>query len=77
MTSNDFFIQKAFKGSKKGALHQQLGISPNHKIPMDLLKYILSCKDNCTVSVYGKPVKVTPLLKRRANFLLNVDRARH
>ena len=55
---------------KKGALHKQLGIPEDEKIPMSLLEKILIAKPGDKVTYYvdgkKKEVKVTPLLQRRA-----------
>jgi hypothetical protein len=68
------WIQKAFKGHHKGALHRQLGIPLHEKIPMYILEHIIKSPLGHTDTINGHPVAVTPLLKKRANFLLNIDR---
>lgn len=70
------WIQKA--RPKKGALSRQLGISEDKNIPTEMLKYIRDAPVNTwfdkTHFMYAHPkrIKVTPLLKKRANFALNV-----
>lgn len=71
------FIQKAH--IKKGALHRQLKISPKKTIPRYLLEDIKHTRSNGYVWKYGangstKRIKVTPLLKKRVNFALNIRR---
>ena len=56
-----------FEGLKEGALHKQLGIKEDKKIPKTLLRKITAGKVGDTVE--GK--KITPLLKKRAQFALN------
>ena len=63
------WIQKATNPKKKGALHKQLGISPDKKIPKKTLRDIT--KTPIGKHTHGKTV--TPLLKRRAIFALNAQ----
>ena len=56
---------------KEGGLHKQLGIGADKKIPASVLNAILNGKVGDTVSVGGKTVKITALLKKRANFAKN------
>jgi hypothetical protein len=55
---------------KHGALHKQLGYSPDHHIPLGFLKEIAG-KD---IGGHVRGRKVTRLLKQRVNFALNVRR---
>ena len=68
------WIQKA--NLKKGALHRQLGIPQDEKIPVTLLKKIKKAKIGETITNPTKKgkrkIKVTPLLKRRANLALTL-----
>lgn len=77
MTKHNYFIQETFKHAKKGALHEQLGIPVHEKIPEEILRHIAKTKINTHITIFGHPVKVTYLLKKRAVFLLNVDRSKH
>jgi hypothetical protein len=56
---------------KKGALHKQLGYSEDETIPVKDLKKIMKSEIDDTVTVNKKDLKVTALLKKRANFALN------
>lgn len=53
-----------------GALRRQLGVAEGQKIPTSWLNKIMNAEVGETVSLNGKRVKVTTLLKRRANFAL-------
>jgi hypothetical protein len=53
------------KKIKKGALHRQLGIPEDQRIPTEILKKILTEKGK----VNGK--KITPLMRKRANFAMS------
>lgn len=53
---------------KKGALHRQLGYPPSNVLPVGLLKEIRSAN----VGTHVRGHTVTPLLKKRANFALNI-----
>jgi len=68
MADKKKWIQKALK--KKGALHKQLGIPANAKIPKTLLAKIKSAPIGKTVKnptkVGKRKFKVTGLLKKRA-----------
>lgn len=80
MTRKKKFIQKVFKRRKVGVLHRQLGIPVDETIPMELLERIKSepVGNDVEPHYYRRKakykVKVTHLLKKRANFLLNIDR---
>lgn len=66
------WIQTASKSLKKGALHRQLGIPVNSKIPPSKLRKIIK-------TPIGKKVghhTVTHLLKSRALFALNAQKRR-
>lgn len=66
------WIQSA--NPKKGALHKQLGIPADQKIPMPLLSKIAHAAPGKKIKVGSKSVTVTPLLKHRAHFALNMKR---
>lgn len=70
------WIQKTHM--KKGALSRQLGIAEEDDIPLHVLIRIKEAKIGETVYYdYGpatKHIKVTRLLKRRANLALNLKR---
>lgn len=57
---------------KKGALHRQLGYSMNDTLPLGLLKGIA----NTNIGAKYRGYRVTPKLKRRVNFALNVRKWR-
>jgi len=65
-------------GMKKGALHNQLGISKEKDIPMNLLNKIISAKIGAVIknpSKTGKKtIKTTGLLKKRANLAKNLKK---
>jgi len=52
---------------KKGALKRQLGYKEDQTIPTSILDKIIRAKIGSTITVKGKKIKVTTLLKRRAN----------
>ena len=68
------WIQKA--KIKKGALHRQLSVPANKDIPITLLKKIKRTPTGKTImnpTQTGKiKILVSPLLKKRVNFALNV-----
>lgn len=68
------WMQEAFKHSHKGALHRQLGIPINNKIPKYILEHIVNSKVGHSDMIYGYRVTITALLKKRAQFLLNVEK---
>ena len=61
---------------KKGVLHRQLGISPDDKIPVQLLNKIISAKAGETIknptSKGHKKIKVTRQIERRAILARNL-----
>lgn len=63
---------------KKGALHKELGISEDEKIPISLLNKIISVKPGDTItnptSVGRKKIKVTKRLEKRANLAKNLKK---
>ena len=69
------WIQKACKPRKKGALHRQLGVSQKQRIPKTLLQKIKRTAIGTRIrnpTKTGKGyIRVTRLLKSRANFALN------
>lgn len=75
----EMWMQEAFKNAGKGVFHRQLGVPTSEKIPLTFLQAIVDTK----IGMYAhnptttgdKMVKVTPLMKKRANALLNADRA--
>lgn len=72
----DKWIQKVVEPKKKGRFHKQLGVPLKQKIPKTLVKKIVSAKIGKTISnptkTGNKNIKVTKLVKQRANFVLNV-----
>ena len=70
------WIQEATSRSRRGALHRQLGIPKDRKIPTKLLNSIKRAEIGATVKAGGKRVKVTRLIKQRAVFAANVRKKR-
>ncbi len=68
MPKKDNWIQKANSGHNKGALHRQLGIPEDRKIPTQLLQDIV----DTPLGKRSHGHSVTWKLKSRANFALNV-----
>lgn len=66
------WIQEATSERKKGALHRQLGIPQDKTIPKKMLHRIK--KARLGTRIHG--VSVTPLLKKRVNFAINVQKRR-
>ena len=64
------WIQGAANKHTKGALHRQLGIPEGRKIPKAKLHRIMKTPVGQKVGRH----KVTALLKKRANFALNVQK---
>ena len=62
----DMWIQKA--KVKPGALHRQLGVDQSRPIPTNVLNQI----QKAPIGTQVKGKSVTPLLKRRVNFALNM-----
>ena len=73
-----YWIQHA--KPKKGALSRQLGIPISANIPISLLVKIKKSPLNIYIPLPSisnkKRIKITRLLKKRANFALNVKRLR-
>lgn len=61
---------------KKGALHKQLGIPENEKIPITYLVAIRNAPmwKKFQLAHNMKWITVTPLLKHRVQFALNLER---
>jgi hypothetical protein len=66
----ELWIQDATTNKTKGALHRQLGIPQSKTIPKKLLRDIVETPIGNRS--HGKTV--TPLLKKRSNFALNVQK---
>lgn len=66
------WIQKA--KPSKGAFHRQLGYKEDEKIPTGVIDRIVDTPVGSKVRVHGESRRVTPLMKRRANFAKNVRR---
>lgn len=73
------FIKQVLEGDR-GKLHKQLGISPNQKIPVTLLRRIMDAKRGSRIknpTMTGNDrVVATRLLKQRANFALTLKKLR-
>ena len=78
-TKQNKWMQKAFQNAGKGLLHKMLGVSPTEKIPLTYLQAVVDTEvgrfAHNPTDTGSKMVKVTLLMKRRANALLNADRA--
>ncbi len=63
---------------KKGALHRQLEVSKEKNIPMNLLNKIISAKIGEKIKnplkTGQKTIKITILLKKRANLAKNLKK---
>jgi len=63
---------------KKGALHKQLGVPEERKIPITLLNKIISAEGGKVIKDSSKSskkmIKVTSLLKKRANLAKNLKK---
>lgn len=74
------WIQEAGDHTHRGALHSQLGVPQKEKIPKTLLLKIKSAKKGSHIRNPTKSgdrsIAVTGLLKKRANFALNVGYGR-
>jgi len=68
------WIQRASKRRRKGALHRQLGVPLSEKIPKLWLHRIKQLPKGKKITVKGKRVTVTRLLKQRAVFALNAQK---
>jgi len=53
---------------KKGALHRQLDYPSNHPLPPGLIKEI----QGVDIGTHVRGHTVTPKLKRRVNFMMNI-----
>jgi hypothetical protein len=78
--AKNMFLAEAL-GSNPGALHRQLGIPKEEKIPTTLLRGIMSTEPGKVIKnptkVGKKKYRVTPLLRKRANPVLTARRFRH
>jgi hypothetical protein len=72
MTKTKKWIQAASSAHTKGALHRQLGYPVDQKIPKKVLHDIVGTE----IGKHSHGRTVTPLLKKRANFALNVQKRR-
>jgi hypothetical protein len=74
------WIQKVVKPGEKGLLHKQLGVPQRQRIPKTLLHAIRNAETGDKIrnptSIGKRQIKVTTLLKQRANFALNVGYGR-
>ena len=73
------WMSKAFQNAGTGLLHEMLGVSPKEKIPLTFLQAIVDTEigkvAHNPTTTGSKMVRVTDLMKLRANALLNADRA--
>jgi hypothetical protein len=73
------WMQRAFQNAGSGLLHKMLGVPVKEKIPLMFLQAVVDTEigkfAHNPTQVGSKMVKVTVLMKRRANALLNADRA--
>ena len=70
------WIQKAFTGHTKGTLHHALHIPIHEKIPENILVHISNSPIGHHDTIHGHPITITHLLKKRAQMLLNIEKAR-
>ena len=72
----DKWIKGVVKPSERGRLHKQLGIPKDDRIPKSLVNRIVAAEVGSSVKnptkTGNRNVKVTRLLKQRANFAKNV-----
>ena len=72
--ATDRWIQDATTPEKRGSLHRMLGINEDMKIPKSLLREIMRAEIGDTIrnptTVGNRLIKVTKLLKQRANLAL-------
>jgi hypothetical protein len=61
---------------KKGSLSRQLGIPVKKNIPMTLLTKIQRAEEGRVLKHGSKKIKVTGLLKKRANLAVNLKKIR-
>lgn len=66
------WIQKAHP--KKGALHKDLGIPADQRLPIPLLSKVAHTAAGKKVKINKKTVVVTARIKQRANFALTMKR---
>jgi hypothetical protein len=73
----EYWAQKAFKPSKRGRLHKQLGISEDEQIPKSLLKRVIDAEIGSSIKnptkTGRKRIKVTRLLKQRCLAVYNIN----
>jgi len=58
---------------KPGAMRRQMRLSPTEKLSQAILKRIAGAKMGAMVKAFGREYKVTPLLKKRAQFALVLE----
>ena len=66
-----------FKDIKKGTLHKALGYSQGKDIPNGVIDRIVATDIGNKVTANGKSIKVTPELKKKANFAKNARKFKH
>lgn len=75
------WIQKVVKPNERGLFHKQLGIPIKQRIPKTLVQKIVKTPIGQKIKNPTKKgkriIKVTRLLKQRANFALNVGYGRY
>jgi hypothetical protein len=80
MATKELWMQRALQ-RKPGALHRQLGIPGDTKIPVNLMRRILKANTGDVVKNPTKTgrrtYKVTTLMQRRVNPVLTVRKSRH
>ena len=68
------WIQKAVDPKKRGSLHRQLGFPRCEMIPGDLLRAVKTAEPGQVVRASGKRVRITKLMKKRANLAVTLRR---
>jgi hypothetical protein len=76
LTRKNRWIQGAVNPRKRGSLHRQLGVPKGEKIPKDLLNAVKAAEPGRVVRAGGKRVRVTRLMKKRANLAVTLRKVR-
>lgn len=81
MSKKEEYWMREAMGMKPGALHRQLGIPKDKKIPVTLMRRILKADTGDVVKnptrVGRRRYRVTTLMQRRVNPVLTSRRIRH
>lgn len=69
---DDKWIQET--DMKKGGLSKMLGYSEKENIPDGIIDEIIKEKEGSMITVKGKEIKITKLMKKRANLAKNLKK---